>query len=233
MGIGSLGDPKVLLALAGLAISSVLVIKKVPGSLLIGIVAATLIGLFVTDPVTGNPITGFHPGTYGIFDKMPSLAPVALHLDLTGALKLSLAVPIFSLLFVDFFDTIGGFVGIASRAGMIDERGNLKNGSRALIADSCGTVIGALLGTSNTTTYARECRRSQCGRQDRHDGSRGGIVLFHGAVPIALVYQRTFRGDCACADHRGDPHVLIPGRDRLDRRFQGDPVHPDDHKKRE
>jgi len=154
LGIGSLGDPKVLLALAGLAISSVLVIKKVPGSLLIGIVAATLIGLFVTDPVTGNPITGFHPGTYGIFDKMPSLAPVALHLDLTGALKFSLAVPIFSLFFVDFFDTIGGFVGIASRAGMIDERGNLKNGSRALIADSCGTVIGALLGTSNTTTYA-------------------------------------------------------------------------------
>ena len=154
LGLGSLGDPKVMLALAGLAISSVLVIKKIPGGLLIGIVAATLIGLFVADPATGNPITSFHPGAYGIFDKMPSLAPVAFHLDLAGALKLSLAVPIFSLFFVDFFDTIGGFVGIASRAGMIDAQGNLKNGGRALIADSCGTIIGALLGTSNTTTYA-------------------------------------------------------------------------------
>jgi AGZA family xanthine/uracil permease-like MFS transporter len=154
LSIGSLGDPKVMLALAGLAISSVLVIKRIPGGLLIGIVAAALIGLFVVDPATGNPVTAFHPGTYGIFDRMPSLAPVAFHLDLAGALKFSLAVPIFSLFFVDFFDTIGGFVGIASRAGMIDAQGNLKNGGRALIADSCGTVIGALLGTSNTTTYA-------------------------------------------------------------------------------
>ena len=154
LSIGNLGDPKVLLALAGLAISSVLVIRKIPGGLLLGIIATTLIGLFVSDPATGNPITAFQPGAYGIFDKMPSLAPVAFQLDLVGALKLSLALPIFSLFFVDFFDTIGGFVGIASRAGMIDERGDLKNGSRALVADSCGTIIGALLGTSNTTTYA-------------------------------------------------------------------------------
>jgi len=154
LGLGDLGDPKVLLVMAGLVISAVLVIRKVPGSLLIGIIATTLIGLIVIDPATGNPITGFHPGAYGIFDKMPSLAPVAFQLDLAGALKLSLIVPIFSLFFVDFFDTIGGFVGIASKAGMIDERGDLKNGSRALVADSCGTMIGALLGTSNTTTYA-------------------------------------------------------------------------------
>ncbi len=151
---GDLGDPKVLLALTGLVISSVLVIRKIPGGLLLGIIITTLAGLFVSDPATGSSITAFHPGAYGIFDKMPSLDPVAFHLDLAGALKLSLALPIFSLFFVDFFDTIGGFVGIASRAGMIDERGDLKNGSRALIADSCGTIIGALLGTSNTTTYA-------------------------------------------------------------------------------
>lgn len=152
--IGNLGDPKVLLALAGLVISSVLVIRRIPGGLLLGIIVTALIGLIVIDPATGNPVTGFHPGAYGIFDKMPSLAPVAFQLDLAGALKFVLIVPIFSLFFVDFFDTIGGFVGIASRAGMINERGELKNGSRALIADSCGTIIGALLGTSNTTTYA-------------------------------------------------------------------------------
>ncbi len=154
LGLGNLGDPKVLLAIAGLLISAVLVIRRVPGNLLIGIIVMTIIGLFVIDPATGSPIAGFYPGAYGIFDKMPSLTPVAFQLDLEGALKFSLIVPIFSLFFVDFFDTIGGFVGIASKAGMIDERGDLKNGSRALVADSCGTIIGALLGTSNTTTYA-------------------------------------------------------------------------------
>jgi AGZA family xanthine/uracil permease-like MFS transporter len=154
LGIGNLGEPKVLLALAGLLISAVLVIRRIPGNLLIGIIVTAIIGLFVSDPATGSSITSFQPGAYGIFDRIPTLDPVAFHLDLAGALKLSLALPIFSLFFVDFFDTIGGFVGIASKAGMIDERGDLKNGSRALIADSCGTIIGALLGTSNTTTYA-------------------------------------------------------------------------------
>jgi AGZA family xanthine/uracil permease-like MFS transporter len=152
--IGNLGDPKVLLALAGLLISGVLVIRRVPGALLIGIVTITILSFFIADPETGNPIAGFQPGAFGIFDKMPSLAPVAFQLDLLGALKLSLLLPIFSVFFVDFFDTVGGFIGIASKAGMINENGDLKNGSRALVADSCGTIIGALLGTSNTTTYA-------------------------------------------------------------------------------
>lgn len=152
--LGDLGDPKALLAIAGLVISGVLVIRKVPGGLLISIIVITVISFFVVDPETGNPIAGFQPGAYGIFDTMPSLAPIAFQLDLAGALQLSLLLPIFSVFFVDFFDTVGGFVGIAARAGMIDEQGNLKNGSRALVADSCGTIIGALLGTSNTTTYA-------------------------------------------------------------------------------
>lgn len=154
LGLGNLGEPKVLLALAGLLISAVLVIRRIPGNLLIGIIVTAIIGLFVTDPATGSSVTSFQPGAYGIFDRIPSLDPVAFHLDLAGALKFSLALPIFSLFFVDFFDTIGGFVGIASKADMIDERGDLKNGSRALAADSCGTIIGALLGTSNTTTFA-------------------------------------------------------------------------------
>lgn len=177
LAIGDLGNPKVLLSVAGLVISSVFVIRKVPGNLLIGIFLTTLLGLWIHDPATGAPITQFHPGAYGILDSMPSLAPVAFHLDLAGALKLSLLVPIFSLFFIDFFDTIGGFVGIASRAGMIDKDGNLKNGSRALIADSCGTIIGALLGTSNTTTYAESAAGVNA-------GGRTGMT----AVVVALCF---------------------------------------------
>jgi len=133
--IGDLGI-RGTVAIAGLVISALLVIRRVPGGLLIGIVVITVISFFVTDPETGNPVAGFQPGAYGIFDEIPSLAPVAFQLDLAGAFRLSLLLPIFSLFFVDFFDTVGGFVGIASKAGMIDERGDLKNGSRALVADS-------------------------------------------------------------------------------------------------
>lgn len=177
LSIGDLGDPKALLAIAGLVISAVLVIRRVPGGLLIGIVAITVVSFFVIDPQTGNPIAGFQPGAYGIFDKMPSLAPVAFQLDLVGALKLSLLLPIFSVFFVDFFDTVGGFVGIAGKAGMIDERGDLKNGSRALVADSCGTIIGALLGTSNTTTYAESAAGVNA-------GGRTGMT----AIVVALCF---------------------------------------------
>jgi len=175
--MGNLSDPKVMLTLTGLLISAVLVIRRIPGGLLLGIIVTTLIGLFVVDPATGSPVTGFHPGAYGIFDKMPSLAPVAFQLDLAGALQFVLIVPIFSLFFVDFFDTIGGFVGIASRAGMINERGELKNGSRALISDSCGTIIGALLGTSNTTTYAESAAGVNA-------GGRTGLT----AVVVAICF---------------------------------------------
>lgn len=154
LSIGDLADTKVILSLIGLLLSAVLVVRRVPGNLLIGIIATTIIGLFLTDSATGQAITVFRPGAYGIIDKMPSLAPVAFQLDIPGALQFSLLIPIFSLFFVDFFDTIGGFVGIANEGGMIDKQGKLKGGSRALLADSLGTIIGSLLGTSNTTTYA-------------------------------------------------------------------------------
>ncbi|QOX63613.1 NCS2 family permease [Anoxybacterium hadale] len=177
LGIGNLANPKVLLAVIGLVLSAVLVIRRVPGNLLIGIIFTTILGLFVQDSATGAPVTAFHAGAYGIFDKIPSLGPVAFQLDLMGAFRLSLLLPIFSLFFIDFFDTIGGFVGIASRAGMIDESGNLKNGSRALVVDSCGTIIGALLGTSNTTTYAESAAGVNA-------GGRTGMT----AVVVALCF---------------------------------------------
>lgn len=88
-----------------------------------------------------------------IISAPPSMAPGLFKLDILDALKFSMYPVIFSLFFADLFDTIGTFVGVASRTGMIDEKGNLKRGNKALFADSLGTVIGSLLGTSNTTTY--------------------------------------------------------------------------------
>jgi AGZA family xanthine/uracil permease-like MFS transporter len=150
--LGKMSDPGVLLAIFGLMLTGVLLIRKVTGSVIIGILVTTVIGLFIPG-AEGKMLTNFVPGAFGIFDHIPSIAPGAFKLDIMGALKFSLFAPIFSLFFVDLFDTIGTFVGVASKTGMIDEEGNLQRGSKALFADSIGTVIGALFGTSNTTTY--------------------------------------------------------------------------------
>ncbi|NLY49954.1 MAG: NCS2 family permease, partial [Firmicutes bacterium] len=98
-------------------------------------------------------------------------------LDILGALKWGLFPAIFSLFFSDLFDTIGTFVGVASRTGMIDEHGNLKRGNKALFADSLGTVVGSLLGTSNTTTYVESAAGVSV-------GGRTGLT----AVVVAVLF---------------------------------------------
>jgi len=98
-------------------------------------------------------------------------------LDVRSALSWSLAVPIFSLFFVDLFDTVGTFVGVAGRVGLIDAQGHLKDGRKALFADSLGTLIGALFGTSNTTTYVESAAGVNA-------GGRTGLT----AVVVALCF---------------------------------------------
>lgn len=141
--LGNFKDPGTLLATIGLIITAVLVAKGVRGGMLLGIIITTIIGIPMG--ITKIPSS--------IISAPPSMAPGFLKLDVMGALKVSMYPVIFSLFFADLFDTIGTFVGVASRTGMIDENGNLKRGNKALFADSLGTVIGSLLGTSNTTTY--------------------------------------------------------------------------------
>ncbi|HYF79014.1 MAG TPA: NCS2 family permease, partial [Symbiobacteriaceae bacterium] len=142
----TLGDIKtapVLLAVVGLIITAALVARRVPGGILIGIAVTTVLG--IPFGVTQLPTE--------VFSAPPSLGPTFLQLDIMGALTGGMVAVIFSMFFADLFDTIGTFVGVAGKAGLMDKEGNLKDGSRALVADSCGTIIGALLGTSNTTTY--------------------------------------------------------------------------------
>lgn len=141
--LGKITTAPVLLAVIGLILTAALVARKVPGGMLIGILATTLIGIPLG--VTKMPTT--------FFSAPPSLAPTFLQIDLLGALKLSMIPVIFSMFFADLFDTIGTFVGVAGKAGLMDDQGNLKGGNRALAADSLGTIIGSLFGTSNTTTY--------------------------------------------------------------------------------
>lgn len=132
-----------ILAIIGLLITAILVARKVPGGILWGIIITAVIGI---------PLKVTHLPTEWI-SAPPSLGPTFLKLDLAGALKASMIAVIFSMFFADLFDTIGTFVGVAGKANLLEKDGSLKGGNRALFADSLGTVIGALLGTSNTTTY--------------------------------------------------------------------------------
>ncbi|MDK2856254.1 MAG: adenine/guanine/hypoxanthine permease [Bacillota bacterium] len=165
--LGDLTNPKTLVAVIGLVITGALVARQVKGGMLLGILLTTLIG--VPLGVTKLPAS--------IISPPPSMAAGFLKLNVLGALKWSLFPTIFSLFFADLFDTIGTFVGVASRTGMIDEHGNLKRGNRALFADSLGTVLGALLGTSNTTTYVESAAGVSV-------GGRTGLT----AVVVAVLF---------------------------------------------
>jgi adenine/guanine/hypoxanthine permease len=141
----TLGDLKkwpAILALAGFVIILVLNYRKILGGTLIGILAVTLVGLPLGLVTYG-----------GIVSAPPSLAPTFLQLDFSRVFEATALVVIFSLLFVDLFDTAGTLIGVTHRAGMLDAEGQLPRMGQALIADSSATVVGSLLGTSNTTSY--------------------------------------------------------------------------------
>ena len=136
-----------LVAIAGLVIMAVLHTLKVKGSILWGILGATVIGY-----IPGLNIT---PPFQGFF-AMPQFgdwSEVLFKLDIAGALDLTLIAVIFSFLFVDLFDTAGTLVGVSTQAGYLDKDGNLPKASKALLADAIGTTGGAIFGTSTVTTY--------------------------------------------------------------------------------
>jgi len=149
--LGNLTDPMVLLALFGLALTSILVVRRVKGALLWSILGTTAVGM-----VTG--LVALPAGLSSFVAAPPSIAPTAGKFIDGFKTMFSLKgfgfIPlIFSFGFVDLFDSIGTFVGVASKANMLDENGSLPRAEKALMADAIGTVAGAMLGTSTVTTY--------------------------------------------------------------------------------
>ena len=145
-------NAEVILAIIGIIITAILVSKKVKNSYLISIVLTTIIGLFLG--VTQIP-------NFSEVNFLPSLKPTLFQLDFAGLFTAKAGIvviimTIFTLVISDLFDTIGTFIGTGKKSGIfkIDENGNMpKNLEKALFFDSQTTIIGALLGTSNVTTY--------------------------------------------------------------------------------
>ncbi len=141
VGLGSMSNA-VLLGLLGLLLIVILEIRKVKGSILIGILATALVGM----------IFKLSPFPAGIVAMPPSIAPIAFKLDIMGALKVSLWANIFSFMFVDLFDSLGTLLAVCREADL-EKDGDIKDLPKMLSADAVATVFGSLLGTSTTTSY--------------------------------------------------------------------------------
>lgn len=171
----------VILALLGTILISVMLVKKVKGGILWGILGTWAVGmvcqfagLYVPSPDTG--FFSLFPDFSGGFG-IPSMSPTFMHMDFSRLLSLDFAIVVFAFLFVDIFDTLGGLMGIGAQAGMLDEKGRLPKIKSALVSDALGTSLGAIFGTSTTTTYAESATGIA-------EGGRTGLT----SVVIAILF---------------------------------------------
>ncbi|MEL6870453.1 MAG: NCS2 family permease [Pseudomonadota bacterium] len=142
VGLGDLTSFAPAMCIAGFALIAALSARRFSGAVVVGILAASIVG-WVSGQVTFE----------GVFAAVPSVAPVALQLDIVGALQWSMLTVVLSFLIVDVFDTAGTLVGVATRANLLDADHKLPRLRPALLADSGATVVGALAGTSSTTSF--------------------------------------------------------------------------------
>lgn len=173
--LGNITSGSPLLALIGLAITSILLIKKVKGSMLWGILATMLIGI----PMG---ITEYN----GIISAPPSLAPVFFKFDFSDVFTTKMAFTVFTLLFIDMFDTIGTLVGVSNKAGMM-KNGKIPHVKEAFMADAIGTTVGAMLGTNTVSTYVESASGIA-------QGGRSGITSFVTALcfVVSLLFAPLF-----------------------------------------
>lgn len=166
VGLGDLSSLPVLLAGLGFAMMIVLDRLKVPGAVVISILAVSILGW-----VTGASALS------GIVSGVPSMAPTFLQMDVAGAFSAAMIGVVFAFVFVDFFDTAGTLTSVANIADKVGADGKVEGIGRAVISDSIATVAGAALGTSNTTSYIE----SGAGIKE---GGRTGLT----AVTVAILF---------------------------------------------
>lgn len=145
IGLGSLKNPAMILTLIGLAITAGLMALRIKGSLLIGIVVTTIIGIPMGVTKIGE---GFSPFALPDFSNL-----AVFELDIKGALSMGIWTVVFTFTFVELFDTFGTLVGTANKAGLIDKDGKSPKIGKAMLVDAFGVSFGALMGTSTVTAY--------------------------------------------------------------------------------
>lgn len=175
IGLGNLKEPSAVLTIIGLVITGLLLANNVRGSLLIGIILTTIIGIPMGVTVVPE---GFSLAS--LVSLPPSLKPVAFQfVGWDEIFSFDMLVVLFTFLFVDIFDTVGTLVGVASKAEMLDENGRLPRVGRALLADAIGTLAGACLGTSTVTTFVESASGVA-------EGERTGLTALSTAIMFGL-----------------------------------------------
>lgn len=190
--IGTMTEGTALLGVIGIVLTSVLVIKNVPGSLLIGILATALIGI----PMG---VTHFS----GVVDTPPSVAPLFCQFEFHHIFTLDMLVVVFTFLFIDMFDTMGTLVGVCTKAGMMQKDGRIPGLNKAFMADAVATMAGACLGASTTTTYVESAAGVA-------QGGRSGLTAFSTAMcfTVAMFFAPLFLSIPAAAT---TPVLVIVG----------------------
>ncbi len=171
--LGNLKSGPALVSLIGIVITGVLVARNVKGGLLIGIILTTLIGIPFGVTVLPESFTS-------ILSMPPSIKDVAFQfVGFDEIFSIEMLVVVFTFLFVDIFDTVGTLAGVASKADMLDEDGNLPKVGPALMSDAIGTTIGACLGTSTVTTFVESASGVA-------EGGRTGLTALSTATMFAI-----------------------------------------------
>ncbi len=169
---GAMNDPGVWVMLIGLLVMGILLVKKVKGALLIGIVISTIIGI----PLGITQL----PEGMKFVSAPPSLAPTFFKFEFANMFSIDMVIVLFTFLFVDMFDTVGTLVGVASKADLLDPKdGTLPGAKQALFADAVGTTIGAVLGTSTVTTYVESAAGVS-------EGGRTGLTALSSGAMFAI-----------------------------------------------
>lgn len=140
--LGEITSAGALLTIGGLILTACLVVRRVPGALLLGMIITAVAGI----PLG---ITNFN----GIIDLPHSVAPIFCKFDWSGIFSIDMVIVIFTMLFIDMFDTIGTLVGVCTKAKMLTPEGKIPKAKQAFMADAIATTAGACLGTNTTTTY--------------------------------------------------------------------------------
>lgn len=164
VGLGNITSGTALLGIIGLILTSVLLVKRVKGALLIGILLTTLIGI----PLG---ITQFN----GVVSTPPSIEPIFCKFEWHNIFTKEMVIVVFTFLFVDLFDTIGTLVGVTTKAGMVTKEGKIPHLKQAFMVDAIGTTMGAALGTSTVTTFVESAAGVG-------EGGRSGLTAFVTAV---------------------------------------------------
>ncbi|HQC05321.1 MAG TPA: NCS2 family permease [Paludibacteraceae bacterium] len=176
IGLGDITSGSALLGMIGLIITSVLVVKKVKGDLLIGIILTTLIGI----PMGLTQINGF-------VNLPPSIEPIFFKFEFDHIFTFDMLIVVFTFLFMDIFDTLGTLVGVSTKAKILDKDGNVPRIKQAFMADAVGTTVGAMLGTSTVTTYVESAAGVTA-------GGKTGMTAFVTAIcfAVALFFSPVF-----------------------------------------